>query len=996
MEQNTFNIKPNNSILISRNAPIAFVVGGGGFIGSSLVDKLLAKNIQVIAVDDFSKGFRRNLDEATKNKGFHLIHSSINELAETLENLKLPRLDYAFFMAESDDQSLYSLGLNNFLQFIKKIRLQLAADKSSQEKDIALEKPKVAFISTIELYKRNLNDHQKDIKEAEIKYAKFAKYYKLNARIIRLAGVYGPRMHFNYEDPVIRLIYSRLIGDIQQENTSMDFSARSIFIDDAISLITKSVLSGSTSHKIYDGALLQPIKVAEVKQVLLDPIWHELKHFEPTELPPWPTPNLERTKKELDWKANTNLIEGIKKTLNYFERNEIPKSDLGERIDDLPDKVAQIINPEKLKRWSFSSTKDKGEQEEKRGEHELKERVKKNKAGDLRQNFKRRTLLAGALLLILYALILPLVFLVFGAINIKGHIDAAEQAVIAGDFNKANNEIKQASSTLNESKQLIESIAILERVGLFKDQLNKIDQFIVVVDDGINGVTHTIKGTQSLFETPKVISGEISSDPLPYYQNAEVELISATQEIAKVQATLDNQVFLNQYPNFIQDRSRDLKQRLTNYLNLIEKGRTAAVLMPAITAVDGKKSYLVLLQNNLELRTGGGVISSYAKLDFEKGKLINIKVDDIQALDNAASDQTTPPAELKEDLGADRLLLKDASYEIDYPTSARQLELLYRMRTGESVDGVIALNLSAAAKLLSAVGVVNLANYNDQVDGNNLYQKSLLYNDNAGDNKKSYLTTTFSELLNKVFYLSKQDWPQITQALNSSLEEKQLLVYLKDNKLFSYLASQNWAGVLPRGVENKEGTTQDFLAPVEANYGSNKANYYLERSYKLQTTITGEGVINQKLEIAYKNNSPSDVAPAGNYKMRFKIYLPLGAKLNRAVWGDTDITTSVLSFSDYNRGAYTALLELPTKQQKILLLEYAMSQGLNLKDNQTTYRLDVFKQPGKSNDSFSWILNTANNFEIINSDDKNTSKQKLEIDTDLSKDRSFLLGLKKN
>lgn len=994
MEQNAVNINRNKSILISRNAPIAFVVGAGGFIGSTLVDELLSKNIQVIAIDDFSSGFRKNLDGATKNKAFHLINGSIAEPSNYLKDLNLPRLDYAFFLAESENPSLYSLGLHNFLQFIKSIREQLSSEKTGEERKIALEKPKVAFVSSIDLYKRALTDHQKDIKEAEIKLAKFAKYYKLNARLIRLAGVYGPRMHFNYEDPMIRLIYSRIIGDIQKEITSMEFSTRAIYIDDAILLITKSILGGSTSHKIYDGALLQPIKVAEIKQILLDPVWYELKHFEPSELPPWPTPNLERTTKELNWKAKAKLIESIKKTLNYFERNEIPRSTLEEKIQSMEDKAAQVVNPENLKRWSFSALEELENSDNKKNGGE--EKAKEKKGTTNKENIKKRTLLAGALLLILYALILPVTFLIFGAFNIKGRIEAAQQAVVMGDFKKAKSELNEASSTLKESRQIIDSLAVLRRVEILSTQIAKLDRLILIVDEGINGITHAMIGTEALFKTPKIISGEVNEDPMPYYNQASLELTSAAQKIAKVKASLDDEQFLGEYPNFIQEKARDLDSKLSTYLNLVEKGRVASVMFPELTAVNSKKSYLVLLQNNLELRSGGGFITSYAKLDFEKGKLLNIKVDDIYNLDKNLQDQITPPSELRTDLGIERLFLRDSNYEIDFPTSARQADYLYKREAGESVNGVIALNLTAASKLLAAVDGVEIPEYSEVVKDDNLYEKVLTRSQtNLIESKKSYLTIVYTQLLNKIFF-SKQNWSQVAQALGSSLEEKHLIVYLADPSLFSTLTSQNWAGVLPRGVDNKEGIANDFLAPIEANYGLNMVNYYLQRSYNLQTNINKEGQISHKLEITYNNNSPSEVAPAGKYKARFKIYLPLGSKLSRAVWGDTDITNSVTSFSDYNRGAYTLLLELAPKEQKILLLEYSNAQGLVFKEDRATYRLDLFKQPGKMNDPFIWTVTLPTGVKAANLPEKsNLSGQKFTINTEFSRDRSFIFSLQK-
>ena len=131
---------------------------------------------------------------------------------------------------------------------------------------------------------------------------------------------------------------------MQKEQVDNDFSTRAIYIDDAINLIIKAIFAGSTSHKIFDGSLLQPIKVSEIKQILLDPIWHEEKGFKPTEIPPWETPNLQKTMTELAWKPKTQVVAAMKETIVYLKRHS----------DDVPETFSNKYQ-EEAKKWSFSN-----------------------------------------------------------------------------------------------------------------------------------------------------------------------------------------------------------------------------------------------------------------------------------------------------------------------------------------------------------------------------------------------------------------------------------------------------------------------------------------------------------------------------------------------------------------------------------------------------------------------------------------------------------------
>ncbi len=975
VEESAISLNQKNRILVSRNTPIALVVGAAGFIGSHLVEDLLKRGIQVIGIDDFSTGKKVNLEKAVRDKNFHLIYYSITtaffDQGFSLNQVKLPRLDYAFFAAEGGKE-VFNAGIHNFVNFIN----------NTQQKTGS--KTKIALVSSINLYDNDLGIDDCDLKDGEIRFARFVKAHKLNARVIRLDYVFGPRMHFRNQDPLTRLIQVSLRGDLTKEHTSLDFSTRAIFIDDAVDLITKSVLLGSTAHKIYDGANIQPIQVSEIKQILLDPVWHESRGFKPTELPPWPTPNLQKTAKELHWKPGKGIIQALKETLTYFKERDI----------EVPE--VEKERPKEVEGWSFKNF-----------EEEIVEGVTgkglsegKQYKSNFRQGIGRKIFISLAAFLIIYSLVVPVVGLALGAFSIRNNINASREALAQGDFGRAKKEINQAKFSLGEWEGLLKSLVILKRVGFFGEQVDKLDQLVVLAEEGVDGIDDALNGTEALFKTTKIISGESKDDPKPLYEEAQVELKTASGKIADVKARLADRAFLRGYPQLLQDRADDLSKKLDQYSDLVEKGSASSFLLPSLTAVDGKKSYLVLLQNNLELRPAGGFIGSYAKLSFENGRLTGVKVDDIYNLDGNLQEVINPPAEIKSDLGQNRFFLRDSNYEPDFPTSARQSEFFYKKESGEVVNGVFAMDLTASGKLLSAVGGVDLPEYSEHVDGSNLFEKAISHAEvnffPGSQAKKNYLTALQAQLFNKIFYLSNQNWPGIIQAVWDSLEEKHMMLYTADQKVFSYLVSENWAGIMPRGVEGKEGESTDFVAPVEANMGANKANYYLERKYKLETTFGKEGQIYHKLAVSYKNNSPSDVFPAGKYKNRFRVYLPLGAKLTKAQFGESSVLPQVTSYTDYGRAVYSVLLELEPKDQKALVLEYTLQAPLSFKDNQSVYRLDFIKQAGTDKDLLDFNLSYPINYLAFSDNNKQTaSNQEINISTDLSQDKSFVVTFQK-
>jgi nucleoside-diphosphate-sugar epimerase len=994
----------NSRINLSRNRPIAFVVGVGGFLGSHLTEKLLSKGIQVIGVDDFSIGKRENLIEASKDKNFHLLNTSINEplfaSTNSLVSLSISRLDYAFFVADADDsQELLSTGLLNFLYFVEKH--SPSTDKKSKNLKKHLDKTlahstKVVFGSSILLYNDELASNHKRVKEAEILFAKFCKENKLNARVIRMATLYGPRMHFREQDPLIKLIYAAATDKLDQTLNGTQFVTQAVYVEDAAELLVKSVVLGSTANKIYDCLRPHPVYIAELKQLLTDPLWFEERGFKPTLLPEWFSPNLSRTIRELSWQPKTSFLEGLSHTIKYFKAYP-PESSINPNT--------QSDNPlfGGLSKWTFNNPLFHDENEEK-SENEIyegdslseKQQLDEAEKYSRSRMFKKRVQVFLVLGLIIVGLVLPLFQLIYGGFMVRANIAASSEAITKGEFEKAFSHIAQAQEGVKEARGFFSALALAERIGIFPKQIQTMQTILSVVDEGVEGIDHATEGTKALFQTTKTLSGEDSTDPREYYEKAQIELTEAQKKLQVVETALESPIFMHGLPSIVTSRVGDMKIKVAEYSELVEKARAAAYLLPSITAIDGKKSYLMLLQNNLELRPGGGFIGSYAKITFEKGRLADIKVDDIYNLDGGLQDIIEPPAELKNDLGQNRWYLRDSNLEPDFPTSARQAEAFYRRTTGEVVNGVVAINLAASAKLVDAVGGVDLPEYGESVNGANLFEKTVNKSEvgffPGSQAKRNYLTALQTQLFNKIFYLSKQNWPAIIRAVGDSLEEKQMMVYLSDPTLFSYAVSENWGGVLPRGVVQTEGRTEDFLAIIESNMGANKANYYLDRTVRLETLIGKEGEISEKLTVNYKNGSPGDVFPGGRYKNRFKIYLPMGSKLNKMSYGESDITSQVASFTDYGRTGYSVLLELAAQEQKSLVVDYTLVTPLTFKDGKALYRLDLIKQSGIIADPFEWKMTYPLNYYVVDSSGNGTrGEQTVNYSSDLSRDRAFEL-----
>lgn len=991
------------SISISRNRPVALIVNACTFLGSHLADYLLEKGIQVVAIDDLSIADKSRLQDAIKHKDFHLLNLPIDhdEVIEKVSKLHFPRLDYGFFVTDiTVPDIILGRGVVNFIEIAKQFKEGDEEIKSIKHGD----RPRLVFTSSINLYARSVEGKDRVIKEAEVKFAKGIKHFKLNGRVVRLAEVFGPRMDLDSENPLSRLIVASINDKLDDEKISLNFSERSLYIEDAVKLLAKSVISGSTSNKIYDGSLLHPIRLSEIKELLLNPVWSEENNPSLTKLPSWPTPNLVKTMKELSWSAKTPILKALRETTAYFK----------ERQSLVPQLEAPKQDFKSAKSWSFAGTqfldKEEGAEESKNDkpktkkmdeegksfDREVKENFKKSPAGKTRKYFGALVLCA----ILIYGLIWPFVYLGYETFNIWNSLLVSRSLLEEGNFDKSEIEIRKAKKSISTLQEVMHGAGIVQKIPGVSGVFSKADQIFSIAEEGVDGILYATQGSRSLFETTKIISGQSREDPTKYYQDAQRDLDFASSKLSKVYASLGDPNLKQGMPGVLSGRVDELQTRVGYYQSIVDQAKSASVLMPKITALGGKKSYLVLIQNNLELRPTGGFIGSYAKLDFEDGRLANLKVDDIYNLDGALKDVIAPPADLKADLGIDRLYLRDSNFDPDFPTSGRLASFFYKKEAGEQVHGVIALDLKASGNLLDAVGGLDLPEYGEAVNGSNLFERAISHAEAnffpGSQAKRNYLTSLQTQLFNKIFYLSKQNWPAIIQAISKSLKEKHILIYLEDPALFSYLASSNWSGVFPRAGEVREGETNDFLAVIESNMGANKSNYYLQRKINLDVSFTKEGKVMHELKINYKNTSPTNVFPAGVYKNRIKIYTPLGTKLNKVLFGETDMTSQFVSFSDYGRTGFSSLIQVAPKEQKTLIVEYESSENLSFKDNVSLYQMQIFKQPGTMQDPLDFILTYPINFKLEQKPGEGSlGVQEVKISTDMQTDRVFEFKIKK-
>ncbi|QQR78834.1 MAG: DUF4012 domain-containing protein [Candidatus Moraniibacteriota bacterium] len=314
------------------------------------------------------------------------------------------------------------------------------------------------------------------------------------------------------------------------------------------------------------------------------------------------------------------------------------------------------------------------------------------------------------------------------------------------------------------------------------------------------------------------------------------------------------------------------------------KKELAAVnqLAEALLKKDGiQRTYLVLLQNNYELRPGGGFLGQYAIVKVKDGQVLSTFVEDANLLDQRITVKITPPYPLTRKLQLKRWKMRDSNFSPDFPTNAAKAEYFYRLAGGgQKFDGVIAINANVFDHALVITGPITPPGYSTTFtsDGGALkleevVEKAYLGDDVAAElkqNRKAIMKVLATEMVKRL--ATVENIPKMIEFAHRELGEKNVMLSFKDTALQDIVAGVKWDGTVNTDWNN------DYLMLVDANLGALKSDYFVSRSVDYTVDFTGEKPI-ATLTHTYKHRATYGDWRTSDYHSYLRAYVPKGAKL---------------------------------------------------------------------------------------------------------------------
>ena len=301
------------------------VTGGAGFLGSHLCDRLIATGADLLCVDNFFTGSKRNIAHLLNQPYFELMRHDVTfplyAEVDQIFNLACPAspVHYQFDPVQTTKTSVH--GAINMLGLAKRVKARILQSSTSEVYgDPEVHPQTEAYWGKVNpIGIRSCYDEGKRC--AETLFFDYHRQHQVDIKVVRIFNTYGPRMHPNDGRVVSNFIVQALqgqditiYGDGQQTRSFC-------YVDDLVEAMMRMMASrdGFTGPvNIGNPVEMTMLELAENVLRLTGSKAKLIFKPLPQDDPKQRQPDIALAKKELGWEPKVSLADGLKETIAYF------------------------------------------------------------------------------------------------------------------------------------------------------------------------------------------------------------------------------------------------------------------------------------------------------------------------------------------------------------------------------------------------------------------------------------------------------------------------------------------------------------------------------------------------------------------------------------------------------------------------------------------------------------------------------------------------------
>ena len=455
-------------------------------------------------------------------------------------------------------------------------------------------------------------------------------------------------------------------------------------------------------------------------------------------------------------------------------------------------------------------------------------------------------------------------------------------------------------------------------------------------------------------QTPKVQSIE---DRIVYMAQT-LDLISPDldkigADMAEAQKELD-MIKDGRYPvklfgKEIRSKITAIKSTVSESAQLLTQAKPLIKLLPDLLGNPNAKTYMILFQNDAELRPTGGFMTAYAFMKVTKGKIDLLSSYDIYDLDARFNKRVPAPDAIKKYLNETYLNLRNSNMSPDFKVSMDTFSKYYNDIPGMiRPDGIIAIDTQLPVEILKVIGPIGVGGWGNFSANNDprcdcpqvvyaLEEIADRPTNKIVTGRKAVLGPLMHSMMANAMGSPKHLWPKLLNVAFDAIKQKHLLFYFFEEKTQIVAEDFNAAGRITP-------TAYDYLHINDANLGGAKTDMFITREVEQEITVEGS-TVTKTVSISYHNPykgsncnlEAGQLCLNGTYRDYIRLLVPKGSTLISVVGSEVKEIVS----EDLDKTVFEAFFTMRPESQSKIVFKYTLP-AMDL----TTYRLLLQKQPG--------------------------------------------------
>ncbi|HWY79481.1 MAG TPA: DUF4012 domain-containing protein [Candidatus Sulfotelmatobacter sp.] len=551
-------------------------------------------------------------------------------------------------------------------------------------------------------------------------------------------------------------------------------------------------------------------------------------------------------------------------------------------------------------------------------------------------------------------------------------------AVKQQNVSLASDEITKTQTLLNKTKTNFHFLLPLKLIPIVNWYYSDADHLMNAASSGLDSaqiITASLKPYADVLGLKGTgnPAGVSTSDRI---KTAVLSLGKITPQIDKIQISLDvmkkemDQVDPNHYPTFLFGKT--VKTQLIGLKTFTDESAVGVTdakplikTLPNLLGSNQPKYYLILFQNDKELRPTGGFITAYAIVKIDQGSISIEKSENIYTLDDSIPNKPPAPAPiLKYFPGVYEYNLRDSNLSPDFMVSMKTFRSMYdKAGLKQDVNGIIAIDTNVL------VSTIKILDNQVQADGQTfttdkdphcdcpqvIYQLENNISRPVGyvkTERKSLIGDLMSAIMVKSLTSSpKKYWGPLLQTMIMQTSQKDILYDLYDDQAQQGIEALNAAG----RIKPFDG---DYLHINDTNFSGAKVNIFMQESVDNAYSLANDGTITKTVTIHYKNPyPPSDCSLKSGglclnaeYRDWLRVYVPEGSQLTSSTGSQVKISTH----NDLGKTVFEGFVTVRTEGFNTVTLTYTLPFKLK---SGSPLPVMIQKQPGATNNQYNMMVN---------------------------------------